>query len=167
MRVCACLVASGCRHLPCLYLAFACTRIRDVRRREKRPVRRREKRQGVVKVNAAASLVMDRARFSLGRQTPARRSTLIPSTPLRGIPRAAALRSFYDFLGLYSLCCGVSSHYVPRTHPPTLRSHSCPRARHEILYGLRGGKDQSLSVRCTEPARCTVSCKLSGVSHPV
>jgi hypothetical protein len=33
----------------------------------------------VVKVNAGARLVMDRASFSLGRQTPAR-SHLIPST---------------------------------------------------------------------------------------
>ena len=32
---------------------------------------------------------------SLGRQAPARRRTLIPSTLLRGTPRAAALRSFY------------------------------------------------------------------------
>ena len=32
---------------------------------------------------------------SLGRQAPARRRTLIPSTLLRGTPRAEALRSFY------------------------------------------------------------------------
>ncbi len=29
---------------------------------------------------------------------------------------------------------------------------------------LRGEKEQSLSARCTEPARCTVSCKLSVVT---
>jgi hypothetical protein len=61
-----------------------------------KPVRRREQRQGVVKVNAGARLVMERASFSLGRQTPAHRSTLIPSTPLRGAPRAAALLVLYS-----------------------------------------------------------------------
>jgi hypothetical protein len=40
-------------------------------------------------------LVMERASFSLGRQAPARRRTLIPSTLLRGTPRAEALHSFY------------------------------------------------------------------------
>jgi hypothetical protein len=42
-------------------------------------------------------LVMERASssFSLGRQAPVRRRTLIPSTLLRGTPRAEALRSFY------------------------------------------------------------------------
>ena len=43
-------------------------------------------------------LVMERASFSLGQQAPARRRTLIPSTLLRGTPRAAALRSFYMFV---------------------------------------------------------------------
>ena len=91
------------------------------------PVRRREQRQGVVKVNAGARLVMERASFSLGRQTPARRSTLIPSTPLRGTPRAAALRSFY----IEYILCGVfpPSHYVSRTHcrSPAF-SHACALA---------------------------------------
>jgi hypothetical protein len=59
----------------------------------------------------------------------------------------------------------VSSHYVPRTHPPTLRRHFFPRARHEMLYALRRKKEQSLSARCTEPARCPVSCKLSVVAR--
>ena len=64
-------------------------------------------------------LVMDRATFSLGRQAPACRRTLIPSTLMRGTPRAAGLRSLY-FLASYSLCF-VVSHYVSRTHPPSLR----------------------------------------------
>ncbi len=51
--------------------------------------------QGVVKVNAGARLVTERASFSLEWQPPACRSTVIPNTPLRGTSRAAALRSFY------------------------------------------------------------------------
>jgi hypothetical protein len=35
-----------------------------------------------------------------------------------------------------------------------------------MLYGLRRKKEQSLFARCTEPARCTVSCTLS-VCHPL
>ena len=70
------------------------------------PVRRREQRQGVVKVNAGARLVMERASFSLEKQTPARRSTLIPSTPVRGTPRGEALRSFY--ISLVNTVCVVA-----------------------------------------------------------
>jgi hypothetical protein len=60
-------------------------------------------------------LVMERASLSLGRQAPARRRTLIPSTLSRGTPRAAALRSFYA--SLFNIVCVV----CPRTtisHPP-------------------------------------------------
>ena len=67
------------------------------------------------------------------------------------------------FLVQYSFCCGVSSHYVSRTHPPTLRGRSFPRAHHEMLYGLRRKHEQSFSARCTEPARCPVASKLSVV----
>jgi hypothetical protein len=60
----------------------------------------------------------------------------------------------------------VFSHYVPQVHPlPIPRGPSCPLARHEMLFRLRGEKEQSLSVRCTEPARCTVSCELSLVTR--
>jgi hypothetical protein len=73
----------------------------------------------VVKVNAGAKLVMERASFSLGRQTPARRSTLIPSAPLRGTPRAAALRSFY--ISLFNTVCVVScsrtTYFAPTRQP--------------------------------------------------
>ena len=62
----------------------------------------------MVKVNAGARLVlvMERASFSAGRQTPARRSTLIPSTPLWGTPRAAALCLFY--IPLVNTVCVVA-----------------------------------------------------------
>jgi len=87
-----------------------------------KPVRKREQRQGVVKVNAGARLVMERASFSLGRQTPARRSTLIPSTPLRGTPRAAALRSFY--IPLVNTVCVVAclrtTYLAPIPQPSTV-----------------------------------------------
>jgi hypothetical protein len=138
-------------------------------------------------LNARSSLVeregdtalSDGAQCGIGEigGIPARRSTLIPSTPLRGTPRAAALRSFSGdskgsslalvlyFLVLYSLCFVMFSHYVSRAHFPTLSGRSCPRARHEMLYGLRRKKEQSLSARCTEPARCTVASKLSIVTR--
>jgi hypothetical protein len=41
-------------------------------------------------------LVMERASFSLGRQAPARRRTLIPSTLLRGTPREEAYLVTYE-----------------------------------------------------------------------
>ena len=49
--------------------------------------------------------------------------------------------------------------------PPTLRGPSCPRARHEILYGLRKKTEQSLSARCIESTRCPVASKLSVMNH--
>jgi hypothetical protein len=73
----------------------------------------------VVKVNAGARMVMERASFSLGQQTPARRSTLIPSTPLRGTPRAATLRSFYISL-VNSVCvvsCSRTTYLAPTADP--------------------------------------------------
>jgi hypothetical protein len=83
---------------------------------------RSEQRQGVDKVNAGARLVMERASFSLGRQTPARRSTLIPSTPLRGTPRAAALRLFY--ISLVNTVCVVAclrtTYLAPISQPSTV-----------------------------------------------
>jgi hypothetical protein len=89
--------------------------------------------------------------------SPARRSTLIPSTPLRGNPRAAALRLFY--IPLVNTVCVVAclrtTYLAPIPQP--LCGCSCPCARHEMLFGLRGEKEQSLSARCTEPARCTIS----------
>ena len=90
-------------------------------------MRRREQRQGVVKVSAGARLVMERASFSLGRQTPARRSTLIPSTSLmgrerEGTPRAAALRSFY--ISLVNTVCVVAclrtTYLAPIPQPSTV-----------------------------------------------
>ena len=69
----------------------------------------------MVKVNAGATLVMERASFSLGRQTPVRRSTLIPSIPLRGTPRAAALRSFY--ISLVNTVCVVACFALRISHP--------------------------------------------------
>jgi hypothetical protein len=76
---------------------------------------------------------MERARFSLGRQAPAHERTLIPSTlrEMEGLQgQQPCARSISLFL--YNLCC-VSSHYVSRTHPPTLRRPFCPRARHAML----------------------------------
>ena len=61
-----------------------------------------------------------------------------PEHPLVGDSKGSSLVLVLHSLGQYSVCCGVSSHYVPRTHHPILHSHSCPRARHETLYGLRG-----------------------------
>jgi len=79
-------------------------------------------RQGMVKVNAGARLVMERASFSLRRQTPARRSTLIPSTLLRGTPRAAALRSFYisSFNTVCVVACSRTTHLSPIPQPSTV-----------------------------------------------
>jgi hypothetical protein len=68
----------------------------------------------VVKFNAGARLVMERASFSLGRQTPARRSTLIPSTSLRGTRRAAALRSFYT---VCVVSCYRTTYFAPTRQP--------------------------------------------------
>jgi hypothetical protein len=82
-----------------------------------------------------------------------------------GDSKGSSLALVLYFLVLYSLCFVMFSHYVSRAHFPTLSGRSCPRARHEMLYGLRRKKEQSLSARCTEPARCTVSCKLSGVTR--
>ncbi len=129
-------------------------------------MRRREQRQGVVKVSAGARLVMERASFSLGRQTPARRSTLIPSTSLmgRGLQgQQPCARFIFPWLIQFVLwrVFALRTSHPSQAVPTTLHSHFCPRARHEMLYGLRGAKEQSLSARCTEPARCTVSCKLA------
>jgi hypothetical protein len=68
---------------------------------------------------------MERASSSLGQQAPARTSTLIPSTPLRGTPRAEALRSFYV---IYTprVVFLPPSHYLFRTH---CRSPAVPSAR--------------------------------------
>ena len=63
-------------------------------------------------------LVMERASFSLGRQAPARRRTLIPSNLMRGTPRAEASRSFYI---QYSLCCVAlprTMYLAPTADPP-------------------------------------------------
>jgi hypothetical protein len=40
--------------------------------------------------------------------------------------------------------------------------HACPGGE---FYGLKRKKEESLSEGCTEPARCTVSCKLSVVTR--
>jgi hypothetical protein len=71
----------------------------------------------VVKVNAGARLVMERASFSLGRQAPARRRTLIPSTLLRGTPRAAALRSPYGSSFNTVLLCPRTTYLAPTRQP--------------------------------------------------
>jgi hypothetical protein len=73
--------------------------------REASEKKRAEARRGQGQCWGEARLVMERASFSLGWQTPARRSTLIPSTPLRGTPRAADLRSFY--ISLVNTVCVV------------------------------------------------------------
>ena len=90
-------------------------------------------------------LVMERASFSLGRQAPARRRTLIPSTLLRGTPRAGALR---PSIFLFNTVCVVSSPlalYI--SHPlPIPRGPSCPRARVYVCDG-RGGKRSKVSPR--------------------
>ena len=80
----------------------------------------------MVKVNAGERLVMERASFSLERQTPARRSTLILSTPLRGTPRAAALRSFY--ISLFNTVCVLCGLALRISHQ-SFRRHFCPRTR--------------------------------------
>jgi len=83
---------------------------------------------GVVKKRAEArrgqgqgwgGLVMECASFSLGRQAPARKRTLIPSTLLRGTPRAESLRSFY--FSLFNAFCVVWSRttYLAPTRQPS------------------------------------------------
>jgi hypothetical protein len=79
----------------------------------------------VVKVNAGARLVMERARFSLRQQTPARRSTLIPSTPLRGTPRCARFifPCLIQFV-LWRVFALRISHPVPNPHRSFLPARS-------------------------------------------
>ena len=91
-------------------------------------------------------LVMERACFSLGTAGPGAQKNFDPEHPLAGDSKGRSLALALCFLILFCLCC-VSSHYVSRTHPPTFRRHFCPRARHEMLYGLRRKKEQSLSAR--------------------
>ena len=66
--------------------------------------------------------VMERASFSLGRQTPAPRSTLIPSNPLQGTPRASALRSFYlsSFSTVCVVSCSRTTYLAPTRQPSTV-----------------------------------------------
>jgi hypothetical protein len=62
-------------------------------------LRRREQKQGVVKVNTGARLVMERASCcSLGRQIPARRKSLIPSTSLRGDSKGSSLACHLELI---------------------------------------------------------------------
>jgi hypothetical protein len=58
----------------------------------------------------------------------------------------------------------MSLQNVHRSASTSLHTHSCPRTYHDMSNGLRGEKEQ-VSARCAEPARCTVSCKLSVVTR--
>jgi hypothetical protein len=96
-----------------------------------KPVRRREARRGQVQCWGEAG---DGARKLLPwTANPGAQKHFDPEHLLAGDSKGSSLA-----LVLYSLCCVVLSHYVFRTHPPTLRRHFCPRARHEMLYPAAG-----------------------------
>ena len=121
---------------------------RPVRRGAQRLPARREQGHGVVKVNAGARLVMERASFSLGRQTPARRSTLILSNPWRGTPRAAA--SFY--ISLINTVCVVAClpTYLARIPQPSAvvlaRALAMKCSREEEGGGVRSGPGEARTI---------------------
>jgi hypothetical protein len=68
-----------------------------------------------------------------------------------------AFRSFYNtFSCLIQSVLGVLALHT--SHPPATPR---PRARFCNALWLR----RSFSTRCTEPARCTIACKLSVMTH--
>ena len=74
---------------------------------------------------------------------PGAQRTLIPSTSLQRTPRAEALPLVVCLFNTVWVC--LPSHDV-RTHPPTPRRPSCPRARSR-MFSDRGGNGSKVSPR--------------------